>query len=99
MSQVIELKDEVFTKLKQKAENDGVTPEVWIEIKVEGIPENGVEIVSAMQRKSWKSFIGAVDSSEMNFENEEKFSVKNADKIFGETVLEKMKKIGLNVPE
>ena len=35
MSQVIELKDEVFTQLKRNAEKEGVTPEVWIEIVVE----------------------------------------------------------------
>jgi hypothetical protein len=35
MSQVIELPDEVFTKLKENADKDGVTPEVWIEVKVE----------------------------------------------------------------
>lgn len=35
MSQTIELKDEVFTKLKKTAEKDGLTPETWIEVIVE----------------------------------------------------------------
>ena len=35
MSQTLELKDEVFTKLKQTADKNGVTPELWIEISIE----------------------------------------------------------------
>ncbi len=31
MSQVIELPDNIFKKLKRNAEKNGVTPEVWIE--------------------------------------------------------------------
>jgi hypothetical protein len=31
MSRTIELKDEVFARLQQIAERDGVTPEIWIE--------------------------------------------------------------------
>ncbi|MDQ3491112.1 MAG: hypothetical protein M3449_08630, partial [Acidobacteriota bacterium] len=62
MGQVIELEDEVFTKLKQNAEKDGVTPELWIEIKVMANLNGGGEKVSeAEKRKAWGNFIGAVN--------------------------------------
>jgi len=31
MTQFIELRDEVFIKLKKRADKEGVTPEVWLE--------------------------------------------------------------------
>lgn len=99
MSHVIELKDEVFTKLKENAEKDGVTPELWIEIKVKAdTGSTGQDKSDAEKRKAWENFIGAADSSRplgVDSENSDPPLAKRVDNIFGESVTQKMKRIGL----
>jgi hypothetical protein len=62
MSQVIELKDEVYTKLKENADKRGVTPEIWIEIIVdEGTKNLGLQIISVKERQELTDFHHRVD--------------------------------------
>lgn len=88
MSQVIELKDEVFMILKQNAEKDGITPEVWVEKKVKE-SSNGKKD-SKEKGEAWNEFIGAV--SEI-FEPLEK-RIRTA---FGKGVARKLRKQGLEL--
>lgn len=127
MSQTIELKDEVFTKLKKTADRNGVTPEVWIELKIkessndeeqkptvnntdeerkeldefhQRTEEKFDEIMSEKKKKAWGNFIGAGDSSKSSVEKAEDKNLqlaKRVDKVFGEVVTEKMKRIGLKI--
>ncbi len=64
MSQVIELKDEVYTKLKANADKRGVTPEVWIEIIVdEGTKNLGLPMISDKERQELNEFHNRVDKT------------------------------------
>jgi predicted DNA-binding ribbon-helix-helix protein len=58
MSLAIELDDAVFTKLRETAEKDGLTPETWIEIKVR---EN-----SARDKNGLRSFLHVARSLRLN---------------------------------
>lgn len=64
MSQVIEIKDEVFTKLQKNAANDGVSPEAWIEIVVEE-KSNGenLSLISDEDRKQMQKFQKRMDKT------------------------------------
>lgn len=86
MSQTIELKDEVFTKLKQTAERDGVTPEAWIEIKLE-------ETDSSNGKDSPRLKVGDEERKKMHE------YAKSLDKKFGEILKEKMRKQGLKISD
>jgi hypothetical protein len=83
MSQVIELKDEVYTKLKANADKRGVSPEVWIEIIVEDDKETA-------KLTNWKDFIGA--SSKILTDNKAKSRTD-----FGKAVAKKLQKQGLKL--
>lgn len=85
MSQVIELKDEVFTILKRNAENDGVTPEVWVEKKIKE-NSNG-----EVQKKPFE--ITDEERKELHEYNDE------LDKRFGKIMRKKLRKQGLQLNE
>lgn len=103
MSQVIELRDELFTKLAREAEKDGLTPEVWIEVKImEGSNGKSKKVSMAKKQKAWQDFIGGGDSSKTSSANSDVKNLplsKRVDKVFGEVVTAKMKRIGLKIPE
>jgi hypothetical protein len=82
MSQVIELKDEVYTKLKANADKRGVTPEVWIEIIVDN--------KETAKLSNWQDFIGA--SAKLSTKNEAKSRTD-----FGKAVAKKLQKQGLKL--
>jgi hypothetical protein len=64
MSQVIELKDEVYTKLKANADKRGVSPEVWIEIIVDEGTENlGLPFISEKERQELTDFHNRADKT------------------------------------
>ncbi|MCU0238120.1 MAG: hypothetical protein MUC29_01650 [Pyrinomonadaceae bacterium] len=64
MSQVIELKDEVYTKLKANADKRGVTPEVWIEIIVEERKNDlGLLNISDKERNQLNEFHNRVEKT------------------------------------
>jgi hypothetical protein len=110
MNQVIELRGEVFTALQAKADAEGLTPEAWIEARL-GINDANKQTESNVnhqakaetKKKAWDSFIGAVDSSKSSInkenENEDLSYSERLDKMFGEILIEKARKQGLNFPE
>jgi hypothetical protein len=82
MSQVVELRDEVYTALKTRAEAEGLTPEAWIEKSVQENQTNGVSGLpktSAEERKKLHQF---------HQQMEEKFD---------EIMMEKARKEGLTI--
>jgi predicted DNA-binding ribbon-helix-helix protein len=86
MSRTIELKDEVFARLQQIAERDGVTPEVWIEAKL-------AETDSPGGKDSRRLNLSGDERRKMHE------YAKSLDKRFGEILKEKMRKQGLKISE
>jgi hypothetical protein len=103
MSHTIKIKDEVFPLLEDQATDAGVSPDVWVELKIResaSVGRKGLD--ERKKREALASFIGALDSSQNTRRNNAQKQaplsgrVKN---VFGEVVEQKMKRIGLKLPK
>jgi hypothetical protein len=85
MARTLELPDDLYTKLEEAAETEGVSPAQWI----------GARLPNAFERKPNREildrYIGAFDSSMQT--PDPKYRTP-----FGDIVAEKLRKQGLEIP-
>lgn len=102
MSHTVRIKDDVYSLLADQASDAGVSPDVWVELKIK---QNSLgkskKISDRRKREAWENFIGATDSSLTGRQRKSSRSdladrVKNT---FREVVEQKMNRIGLKSPK
>ncbi len=91
MSHVIKINDEVFSLLNDQANEAGLTPELWVELKVKEIAlKRRKKISERKKREAWQNFIGASARIPEPAKKRKKSP-------YGEALAEKFKNMGLLV--